>query len=420
VPRKVIAFDSWTGGANNLERLVDAFAERDLELLLIHVGSWGHDPGKQTEERIGKLRVRDIAFYGGKSLPQIIETERPDAVLFLSTQAFVHRAFNRYCARIGIPTLHLYHGIVNVQSTKATRLNPLNLRSQAALAFSRLGKNLRCIWPTYAAALWRTQAGLKEWWWFAYDVWRQVSGRQYAGPAASDASTSACCVYTETDVSHAVGRYGMARASVHVVGNPDLLRFRLNEADLGSSLRRHADDSRVVMYVDTALIEAGAVFDSAEEFARHLRATQQALATQGFRLAVKLHPAHARTGVQRLLTGIDLCEDDFLARLKHCCAVITEPTSAALIPALLGLPLFLARYDALRDQQYGDVLTGYPNAVALHGLDDFSELLAKVRRGANEAQVTRWIAANVGPLPAADMPRRVASTCVSIMERARS
>ena len=45
-------------------------------------------------ETIGDLPVRDISSYPKRGFPDILDAEQPDAVLFLSTETFAHRAFN--------------------------------------------------------------------------------------------------------------------------------------------------------------------------------------------------------------------------------------------------------------------------------------------------------------------------------------
>lgn len=409
--RKVIAFDSWTGGVSNIDRLVDAFAHRGLDVMLIHIGSWGHDPDRAKEERIGKLLVRDISFYGSMTFREILRYESPAAVLFLSTQAFAHRAMNRYCAEFGIPTLHLYHGLVRVQCTTSKRLNPLNIRRQLALCAERLGKNLTRIWPVYSKALWETRAPLKDWGRFAYDVWLQATGRSYVGRAAGDASTTACCVYTDADVSHAVERYGVPGEAVFVVGNPDLVKFGLKHSDLGAALSPGRPVSQEVMYIDTSLIEAGSVFESARDFVLHLRKTAETLTRQGYRLVVKLHPAHSRTGVSELVEayGIEQCQPEkFVERLRSCAGAIVEPSTAALIPALLGLPLLLAQYGKLARQAYGEVLSRYPRGRLLRSIDDVVPLISEIESHQDVDSVWEWIHENAGPLPAEEIPERVA------------
>jgi hypothetical protein len=421
--RRVIAFDSWTQGAHHIERLVPAFREKGLEILLIHIGSWGHDPMRPREENIGNLLVRDVSYYNSMSFRDILLHEKPCAVLFLSTTAFAHRAFNRYCMQLGIPTVHLYHGLVRVQpveldSDKVYKVNPWR---QASLVVSRFGKQVRRIWPTYGKALWLTGASARDWFRFLSDVFAQGVGRSYWGIAAPDSSTTACCVYTEADVPHAVHRYRIPRERVFAVGNPDLIRFGLKQEHIGICLS--SDEVRdEIMYIDTALIEAGAVFYNAEDFVQHLHDTAEVLKHQGFRLVVKLHPAHFRTGVPDQLKklGIELCSnDEFITRLKTSRAAIVEPSSAALIPALLGLPVLLAQYGKLKDQQYGEVLTSYPRARYLRALNDLPALLGDVRKNPSVEIARAWIKVNAGPLPAEDMPKRVADVVAVLASQSR-
>ncbi len=417
--KKVIAFDSWTGGASNIEPLVLAFKERGLDLLLIHIGSWGHDKGRPAEEYIGNLLVRDIRYYGRVSFREILASERPAAVLFLSTQAFAHRAFNRYCAQLGIPTIHLYHGLVRVQPVEQKMVNQVNLRRQLTLIWERLGKQIRYIWPTYMRALVETRASAKEWMRFFTDVVAQARGTAYWIKAPMDAMTTGCCVYTEADVTHAISRYGIPRERVFAVGNRDLVRFRLKETDLGCCLKHKPERRRQIIYIDNALIEVGAVFDSVSDFTDHLLRTSEALAKQGFDLLVKLHPVHYQTGVSEHLgkSGLYLVSDEeFVAVLKNTSAAIVEPSSASLIPALLGLPVFLARYGKLRDQKYGRVLLEYPLARELYSLDGMACLLDEIERKTRHEEILKWICDNAGPLPASEMPDRVAEAIMRLLD----
>ena len=131
--KTILGFDSWTQGAHNFERLVPALRELGFELILVHLGSWGHDPDRAREEKIGELTVRDIAYYEDPSFRAILEREKPSAVVFLSVRAFAHRSFNRHCAHLGITTLHLYHGLVSVQSVSGARAYRVNWQSQLRL-----------------------------------------------------------------------------------------------------------------------------------------------------------------------------------------------------------------------------------------------------------------------------------------------
>ena len=103
--------------------------------------------------------------------------------------------------------------------------------------------------------------------------------------------------------------------------------------------------------------------------------------------------------------------------LRHCAACIAETTTLAMIPALLGMPLFLANYGALSVLRYGRVLTSYPRGQLLQDLSDLPGLIG----GYNSADertpraVSEWIDMNVGPLPAEAMPDRVAAVIASLI-----
>jgi len=419
--KRILAFDSWTGGSFNFERLLPAFRAHGMTFTLVHIGSWGSDPGRPDQETIGSMEVRDVSFYAGKSFDEILDMERPDAVLLLSTQTFAHRAFLRYCERRAIPSLHLYHGLANVQVTDDDKgSHGIDRVAYAAYVVARLGKLIKRTLPCYIAALLKTGATRSDWTRFLYDVARLARGLPFP-VAAADARTTRIAVYTSADIEHAVRVYGLNAEQVIAVGNPDLIRFDLAADMLGVGNQRNAPDVVTVMYIDTALALVGLLFKSQSSFIGHLTATAQSLAAQGRKLAFKPHPAHDLSGLKRDLagTGIEIISNaDFVAKLQDCCACITETTSVALVPALLGIPLLFAAYGDLKTQRFGPALTSYPRGYLL---EDVAQVSALLRRDAEEFDtqaVSDWIAANSGPLPAGDMPLRVARIVESlILER---
>jgi hypothetical protein len=410
--RKIIGFDSWTGGGFAFERLLPAFAARGLDFLLIHIGSWGSDPGRPSREMLGPIEARDIKYYNDAWFDEVLEFEKPDAVLFLSTRTFAHRAVVRYCEQRSIPSLHLYHGIANVQVTNDYKGSHRIARVAYALyALSRIGKLVRRTFPCYIRALWKTRASLREWRRFIGDVGRFARGVPFL-KAADDSRTTRCAVYTNADVEHAVRVYGFEPGEVAAVGNPDLVRFGLRPHMLGMMNRPSTAELELMMYVDTALAIVGLLFKSRGAFIDHLKATATALAAQGKRLAFKPHPAHDANALRRDLdgSGIELvANEDFVSRLQQCCGCIAETTSVALVPAVLGLPVFCACYGDLRTQRFGPVLSSYPRGYLLEDVTNFSEILSRDAMTLDPKRVDDWIAFNCGPLPAEDMPARVAA-----------
>ena len=407
--KTILGFDSWTGGAHNYERLVNAFKENGFDLTLLHIGSWGGDIGRKPKETIGSLKVIDVNHYSGKSLLNILDDIKPEAVVFLSNDVFAHRAFNRYCRLRNIPTLRLYHGLVEIQDTSTSRIYKTNIFSQFRFVLERMPKAFKYIWPLYIHSLYVSNGTIKDWLAFFSDIYKQAFGI-YISEASDDCRTSTCAVYTKADVSHAVKKYKYEITDVHVVGNPDLIRFSLENGLLGSFCFKGIPPSNQVVYVDTGLIFAGMVFDNKNDFLEYLIRLKEVLYQLGLQLSVKLHPDHFRIDTPKLISdaGIQVIEnDDFVTSLLHSRAAIVEPSSAALIPALLGVPVLMAAFDKLQNQKYGSILMNYPRSALVTDSEKILTMIGQIE-SRDISQVRAWIEENSGPLPADEMPERVA------------
>ena len=412
----VIGFDSWVGGSFNFERLVLPFARKGIDLSLVHLGSWGGDPDRPAEEVVGNLKVRDISSFSDASLTGILNTLAPSAVLFLSTDTFAHRAFIRYCRERRIPTINLFHGLIGVQPIATGFKNKVNVKAQLQFVGARVIKALTYVWPTYIRALLKTRASIGEWGRFAQDVLSFALGK-YTLVAADDAKTDVCCIFSGADIGFAVRKYRFRESEIIQVGNPDLIRFGLNEDAISTQVSAPIGNRSDVMYIDTGLIYTGTVFQSPKEFIQHIINTRDVLRGQGRRLIFKPHPDHLRTNILSSFSeaGIEICSNEnFVPRLQSCCAAIVEPSTAAVVPALMGLPLFLANYGRLSDQTYGAVLLTYPRSALLRDLANFDALITAAAH-CDEQQVKQWIESNAGPFPAEQMPDRVADVILKLI-----
>jgi hypothetical protein len=211
--------------------------------------------------------------------------------------------------------------------------------------------------------------------------------------------------------------YGFSERDVVAVGNPDLLRFGFGTDDVGAQNRRTLDLDNV-MYIDTALSIVGLLFKSNASFVEHLKSTALALQSLGKRLMFKPHPAHDLEYLSRSLEGsgvVLVSNEQFVPSLKACCACITETTSLALIPALMGAPLLFAQYGELRAQRFGLALTSYPRGYRLESLADLDGMLRADAERFDQNAVAAWIEFNAGPMPAEDMPRRVGAVVESMI-----
>ncbi len=408
---KIVGFDSWTQGGYHFARLLPALNERGMSLVLIHLGSWGNDPGRPSQERIGNLEVRDISFYGNVSFERVLDVEQPDAVIFLSTQTFAHRAFLRYCQQRSIPTLHLYHGIVNVWLTDDQRGSyKVNRLAYTKFVYSKMGKLFTHTFPCYIGALLKTKAQFNDWVRFTSDVIRMAVGK-FNPVEAPDAKTTKCAVYVNADIEHAVQTYGFDSDDVFAVGNPDLIDFGLLQSQIGYRGQQFAPVFKSIMYINTALSAVGVMFPSPQAFIDHLIHTSQALAMRGISMSFKPHPALDWHFLQQSLDGSNVelvSKANFLVKLQECAACIVETTSLALVPALMGMPLLYANYNELKELRFGPVLMSYPRGYLLRNVADVLDILGKDAQEFDQKALNDWIALNAGPLPAEAMSHRVA------------
>lgn len=417
---KVLGFDGWTMGVRHYVRLLDAFAESNIDLVLAHLGSWGEDKGREKEESINGLTVRDISFYDHSSYEEILDFEQPDLVLFLSTETFAHRAFQRYCKCRGIPTLHLYHGLVSVTVLDGKR-EPfkLNLISQIRFISRQAYKSLFKTFPVYAESLWKTSANVFEWMRFLRDIIYRILGKTIFIPA-DDSVSSKCCVYTAADIRDATSRFRLDSDNVVVVGNPDLLTFGVTSNAIGAMSSRDSAEFSDVMYIDTGLSSFGSNFKSTKEYAEYIISLNSKLSLQKRNLIFKSkpHPVEYAEYIKSVLQehNIEVVEnDEFINRMKTCCACITEPSTLGLLPTLMGMPLFLARFGPMGSLLYGSIFTTYPRAQYLDDIGRFNELLSREQGSCDPNQVMAWINDNSGPMPAADMPKRVTQVVMDLV-----
>ena len=110
--RKLLLFDCWTKGLIHIHRLVSSLKKYDIEIVLLHTGSWGDDRGRDAHEYIEGIEVFDISYF--KSFDEALNIINPSGVLFLSMDTMLSRGFNRLSKSKGLKTILLYHGLHSV------------------------------------------------------------------------------------------------------------------------------------------------------------------------------------------------------------------------------------------------------------------------------------------------------------------
>lgn len=418
---KVLFFDSWKGGIGSFHRLVQPLKAVGIDSMLLHLGSWGNEPVCVREETLKDLKIRDISYYNSKNFDEILDIEKPDLVLFLSTATFAHRAFIRYCHIKNIPTLFTFHSIARVESVdKGDTPYKTNIIAYIIFVLQRLPTLLTKALPCYIRALIKTKATKKDWFYLIenlIDHVRKPSKRK----VSLDAKTTLCSIYTDVDKTYAIEAYGFAVDEIISVGNPDLIEFGFKAAHVGCMHNLASTSSNdKVLYIDTGYAATGLFFANGDEQLQHIVATSNALRNQGKEMYFKPHPATLQ------LLNLDILKKEnikiinnpsLITTLQSCCAVIAETSTLALIPALMGLPLLLPRYGKLHALKFGHVLSSYPNTQILSNLDNFKEAITQCQDGFDGNKLKEWTATNLGPLPAEDMPKRVTDIVLSLIHQ---
>jgi hypothetical protein len=407
---KVLAFDSWTGGIHNYVRLLNDFKENNIEMFLVHLGSWGNDTRNSKKEYINNLEVRDISYYKNQNFENILDIEKPNLVLFLSTGTFAHRAFQRYCLQKNIPTINLAHGILSVGHYKGNDAPvKINIFAHIRWLLSRTKTTFLYAVPVYAKSLYKTKATFSEWKRLFSDLFDRVFYKE-THKLALDARSSIACVFVDAEIEDISIRYNLDRTKIKVVGNPDLIHFNITEDKLCSCLKNNVLKNKDVMYIDCGMTHFGVYFKSQNEYCEFISNISKKLAEFGFNLIFKIKPQDPQyiKSITELISSynIELIQNtNFQERLSNCVACITEPSTLGVVPELFALPVFLNQLGPLSDLQYGDIFTLYPRAFLLKDLNEFNNILVNEVVNINKTEL--WIKNNSGPLPASDMPKRV-------------
>lgn len=405
----ILAFDTSRSAIRHLDRIHPALKDAGYTLKFYHTDSWEPASTRLSLTSSTGIETTDVGGNVGYKLLELVRAASPEAVVLLTSHTFTERAVNRFCQHIGIPTLWLNHGLTEVQDMEATDRIGVKPVARAMRLIPRLHRLLFKVLPTYFAAVWATNGIPSTLSRTISDIFVMAFGWNIRKFAA-DCRCSASAVYTDADIEHSVKRYGYRPENTYVVGNPDLFDFGVEEDYIASLAGRTKPNSNEIVYIDTRLVHHGYAYDSNEAFIDHLKALRAAAERQGYSVVLKLHPGHASTDVPQCLRDVGfelLGAENFCKRLLRAAAAIVEPSSADLIPALLGLPVLAAKFGSLSAVKYGPIVNLYPRAVELTDLDEIDSSIKQLWLHSDPEKLRHWIRANAGPLPADQFSQRV-------------
>lgn len=394
---KVIGFDSWLGGFRNFKRLHSDFKFHGIDFNLIHLSSWANIP--YTEKSYDGLKSTDISTYKTVDFDKILKFERPDLVIFLSTDVFAHKSMIRACKRLNIKTVHLFHGLMSVLSVTEKASYSKSITQKILFALPRVPKFLRYIIPNYFWSVSRDKLTVSELVTFVKTLFKFFNGHNIKtqGP---DSRTDRVIVFNANDANYAIDKFGYKLEQVKEVGSPDLHEFNFHEKDVNSYSTQNVKE--YVLYLDSVPFLRGIMTRKVN--LEYLIKIHQKVKESGKKLVIKLHPEHQKSNFGKILSeqGITLVgKEDFISYLKKTDFVISEATSLFQIPALMGFPIYILNTEDSFKFSYGELITSYPNTFELSDINKVGRLHQKLKVSEH------WIKKNCGPKPFKEFNKRV-------------
>lgn len=403
--RKIIGFDGWSGGIRHYSRFVNSPGYKFGDFKLIHLGSWGAQPDVPKHEVIDGIDVYDISFYGKVDYFELLDIEKPDLVVFLSTHVFDHRAMLMACRKKGIKTLHIFPGVLGVLSLDKGRAYKFSLLSHAKNILNRLPKLIGYSLLNYISVLIKTGVRFNCW----LELFRdlvfgalRLNFPRYAEGSCADL----CLVFLGSEKKIAIEKYGYSIKDVRVIGLPDVLDFSVREDDVLSCAESFKDKNKV-LYFDTGYLYTGDLFSSVEEYVNHIVQLDRHLSSQGMKLIFKPKPQKFNRLKDELLKrlddeGVEVYEGrEVLKLLKESCFVLSEPSTVVLVAALLGMPVFLVGFGRFEGQEYGECILSYPRSEISDG---YQSLTVEKALGVSCQSVRSWVEETFDGNPIKDVP----------------
>ena len=369
---KILGFDGWTKGLYFYKEIFNCFDKENYEFILVHYGSLGNDLLCKSSYLEDDIIINDISIYNNK-LSKIIDIEKPDFVIFLSLDAYLHRAFNLLCKANKIKTIHHFHGIKTVLNFNDKSTFKINNFKRVFLLKNVVLSTLRHYIPIYVLIAFKYDFKLilhlfGDIYCRLFNVTNNIKNYDFVADLYF--------IYTDSDKSYLRKYYPNSKFSkIVVIGLADLKRFKINFSDK-TSLKFNHKGSRNVIYFDSANFLYGIV--TIKEYINHFCITQEYLNQIGYNLKIKLHPSSkSDTILDELIKNKLIVIDDekLFSELNSTAFCLVEPSSIAPLPGVLSIPTLKVVYGVYHQIKHGELLDGYPYCLSLNHLEEIQHKL---------------------------------------------
>lgn len=267
----------------------------NLRVKALHRESLYADRSREVpqEDIIEGLECYDISYFPHRrNLKRVLKEFDPTIVLMLTHSFLFDRAIIRLCRKLGIRSVYLQHGAVNLSLRKplpkARWLLPIYLRKVARYALFYLPVYVLATWPEDPFSIFRPQ-------FLRFLLGSIFSNYSLVPPEpTSEVRADRAWVYGAFYAEKVQSLHGYQDSDVCIVGNPTfdpmvpLMQGKTQSRENWLRERRLDPTRGTLTYLPQPVVEEGYV-DRAD-FDRFMTALATQTAECGFNLLVKLHP----------------------------------------------------------------------------------------------------------------------------------
>jgi len=359
---KVLFIDSWTKGIRCFIPVSQYLTQKNIESLLVHYGSWDAEPGRPHEELIDGLLCRDIAYYRSRLLYKVLERERPDCIVTLTTNNLIDRAKILAARALGIPIVFLMHGIIATTEAAVEEQIDVLKPTLRRKRFSKIPKHLSHIIPNYIFSGMKLKTGYA----LTAAPYRVMMNtfrfpekwKQYPDPS-TELQCDLALAWGKAYKDFLVEKYGYSPQAVSVVGHPPLDKAsRLmasppDNQECSLFLHSHgiSPDTSNVLYIEGAFAFSGYQGWTDDSLLAHLLEMVELCSIAGKHLIIKLHPSTERAQwIQSCLEGratiIQQADSEML--IWNAESVIGHSSTLINSAIVLHKPVFIPRWGISR------------------------------------------------------------------------
>lgn len=282
---KILYFDSWLRGIKHFLIFDKQLKEAGFQTELLHYASWNGD-NVDTEVIIEGLLCKDVAYYKGKKLIDIIGEINPDVILGLNLYYLTDRNICAISKYYKIPYIYLSHGRLASNTNDKIQENKKSLiKLYRTKIFKRFKKNFFHVFPDYIYTyrksngnIWNPMVKILK------TIWNPVKNINYSN-YGEDLIANLCMVYSQKDKDFLIKIRKFPEEIIKVIGNPEM-DFYIDF--MNNNNNNNNVNENIILYLDDGNVFSG---DMKKEEWYHFIEELESLAKEKlYQLWIKLHP----------------------------------------------------------------------------------------------------------------------------------